>query len=163
MGGFVGGHRWQKGAVGVFELCVLVAVSLPPAVGILAWVLALELAPIAQSPRLARRRSLLAVAVVVAVSACSAAFYLVSAGRALVALPVAGVGMTAAAAVFYLLRVGGGRQGGGQDDDKGGGPPTGGDDDAPPTPGGHGADWDAFERDFWAHVDRARRSSSAST
>ena len=88
------------GDVGVVNLWVLLAVSVPPAVGILAWVLALALAPIAQSPRRARRRSLLPVAGVVAVSACAAAVCLVNAGRSLIALPVAGVSMTAAAAVF---------------------------------------------------------------
>src|SRR3954452_4900129 len=149
------------GLVEVFNLCLLLGVSLPPALGIAAWVVALAPAPVAQAPRYAPRGSLLVGALVVAAVAGCAAVSLVLAGRRLVALPIAGVGMTVAAGVVYLVRAGRGRRDGGHDDDAdGGGPPRSGDDDAPRTPGADGVDWDAFERDFWAHVDQAPRSSA---
>lgn len=54
------------------------------------------------------------------------------------------------------------RQSPGEDDDDGddggggGGPGPGPPED--PTPGGDGVDWDAFERDFAAYVDRSERT-----
>jgi hypothetical protein len=143
------------GAVGIFTVWVLMAM-LPPAVGIVAWVMALALPPVAPPPRLVRRRWLAPGTLVMAAAALAGAVDLAGAGRTLVALPVAGVGLTAAAAAFYLVRA----RGGGHDDDSGGGPPRGGNDDTPRTPGGDGADWIAFERDFWAHVERERRSTT---
>ena len=76
---------------------------------------------------------------------------LLAAGMALVGQLVAGVAVAPLALALYLCLLTGGSW---HDDDDDG---DGGDGERPPdTPGepGGGPEWERFEREFWAHVDR---------
>ena len=110
--------------------------------GLAGLVAAIAAEDVASPPR-HPRRTLIHVGAIGAI----AAGHLLGHGLVGAALMASGVALAALAAVIWLHRAR--RPGEDEGDGGGGGPPVPGP-EPPPT------DWDAFEREFWAHVDRVK-------
>ena len=91
-----------------------------------------------------------AVTAAASAAALAAALQLGLAGHVVVALALCGAGQLLAACAVVLVRAAneGGADGGGP-----GGGPSGPPPPEPPPDGARSADWEAFERSFWRHVD----------